>query len=156
MGEASEHTIRTMERDDMLQLYKETVTESQRLEKTVQQLQYDKEDNMKKISEYVARNQGLQQAEEKAIQELRQQQMNVSALKTQVSQLVARLQETHHDVEEKTRRERELERDVYMGGKRGEEIETRRAHTERELLLVKAELGTNSRERAVEERGTGS
>ena len=74
--------------------------------------------------------------------------LQVSSLKTQVSQLVARLQESHQDVEERSRVGRNLEHEVYLKSQATQDLNHKRGELERDVLLLKAELDKRVNENA--------
>ncbi len=108
--------ILELERDDVIQLYKETFEESERRDATLKNLAFEKEESLKKISDYVIRNQTLAEAEDRAISEARQQEMTVRTLKQQVSDLVMRLENQTVMLEDGTVKTRELEQDLFVSG----------------------------------------
>merc|ERR1712194_860468 len=108
--------IMELERDDLVQLYKETYQESTRREEIVRKMQFEKVEGLKKVSDYMVRTQQLSEAEEKAVSEARQQELNVRTLKQQVTDLVARLEDQSSTLEASTRAQREVEQDLFMSG----------------------------------------
>ncbi|CAD7943708.1 unnamed protein product [Amoebophrya sp. A25] len=130
--------ITELERDDMVQLYKEMVEESQRQQAALKELRLEKDEAGKKISDYTARNKALIDAEEKALSAARQEGMNVVALKQQVSDLCGRLETLTQEAEDKLRREREFEQELFVSGQAVREVETRRFNIERDLASARA------------------
>ncbi|CAD7931817.1 unnamed protein product [Amoebophrya sp. A120] len=128
-----------LERDDMIQLYKEIVEESQRQEKTIKQLTVEREESSKKLSDYSVRNKALIDAEERALSAARQEGLNVVALKQQVSDLCQRLEGLTQEAEEKLRREREFEQEIFVSGQAVKEVELRRFNLERDLAASRAQ-----------------
>ena len=130
--------VTELERDDMVQLYKEIVEESQRQKQALQHIQVEKEELAKKVSDFSIRNQALLDAEEKALAAARQEGLNVISLKQQVSDLCKRLEDLTKESEEKMRRERVFEQEIFLSGQTAKEIEARRFNLERDLTSAKA------------------
>ena len=72
-----------LERDDMVQLYKECVEESQRQQSSLKTMQVEKEELIRKVTDYTVRNKALQEAEDKALQAAREESMNGTTIHSQ-------------------------------------------------------------------------
>jgi len=145
-NEKQQKSIIELERDDMVQLYKELVEESQNQQKTIKTLNLEKEETLKKLSDYTIRNKALIDAEEKALAAARQEGLNVVTLKHQVSDLCERLQELTKETEEKLKKEREYEQEIFVSSQAAREIEMRKFNLERDLASAKGTVERQQQE----------
>ena len=110
------HTVKVMqlEQSDLVQLYKETFEDTLRKEKTIEALEFEKSEAVKRINDFRVRVESLQEAEERAVAEARAHEMAVRTLKQQVTDLVGKLEEGSRSVESKIAEAREREQELFV------------------------------------------